>query len=124
MSWLAPGRNVMRNSLKILIADRNRHVRNLLHREFAAAGYQVRVAKTGQEVLSICNEEAPDLFILDSELPFLAELEVLKRLRERYPRIPVVIHSFTTPEDGGLIDAESILFVEKRGYGAIKDGGG
>ena len=64
----------MRNALKILIADRNRHVRDLLHREFAAAGYQVRVAKTGQEVLSICNEEAPDLFILDSELPFLAEL--------------------------------------------------
>lgn len=73
------------------------------------------MAKTGQEVLSICNEEAPDLFILDSELPFLAELEVLKRLRERYPRIPVVIHSFTTPENGGLIDAKSILFVEKTG---------
>lgn len=115
MSWLAPGRNVMRNPLKILIADRNRHVRDLLHREFAAAGYRVRVAKTGQEVLSICNEEAPDLFILDSELPFLAELAVLRQLRERYPRIPVVIHSFTTPEDGGLTDEKSIVFVEKTG---------
>ena len=105
----------MRNSLKILIADRNRHVRDLLHREFAAAGYQVRVAKDGREVMNISNEEAPALFILDSELPFLAELEVLRRLRERYPRIPVVIHSFATPEYGGLTDEKSIVFVEKKG---------
>lgn len=39
----------------------------------------------------------------------------MKRLRERYPRIPVVIHSFTTPEDGGLMDERSIVFVEKKG---------
>jgi len=64
----------MRNSPKILIADRNRHVRDLLRREFAAEGYRVQVAKDGQEVMNISNEEAPDLFIMDSELPFLAEL--------------------------------------------------
>ncbi len=104
----------MRNPLKILIADRNRNVRALLRREFAAAGYLVIVAKNGQEVLNISTEEAPDLFILDSELPFLAELAVLKRLRERYPRLPVVIYSFTAPEDGGLADGNSLIFVEKK----------
>ncbi len=105
----------MRTATKILIADRNRHVRNLLSREFAAVGYQVQVAQNGQEVLNISNGEAPDLFILDSELPFLMELAVLKRLRERYPRLPVVIHSFTIPENSGPANEKSFVYVEKKG---------
>lgn len=115
LPWQAIGRKVMRNPFRILIADRNRHVRDLLHREFAASGYQVRVAQNGQEVLTISKEEAPDLFILDSELPFLAELKVLPQLRECYPCLPVVIHSFTTPEDEGLADEKNLIFVEKKG---------
>jgi len=106
----------MRNSLNILIADRNRHVRNLLSREFAAEGYQVQVAKDAQEVMALINGgRPPHLLILDSDLPFLAELAVLKRLRERYPRLPVVIHSFAAPEDGELTDETGIVFVEKKG---------
>jgi len=93
----------MRNSLKILIADRNRHVRNLLSCEFGAGGYQVQVAKDAQEVLTLINGgRPPHLLILDSDLPCLMELAVLKLLRERYPRLPVVIHSFTAPEDEGV----------------------
>jgi len=107
---------VMHKSPKILIADRNRHVRDLLRREFTAAGYQVQLAKDAHEVLTLINgTPPPHLLILDSELPFLAELAVLKRLRERYPRIPVVIHYFAALEDGGLRDEKGIVFVEKKG---------
>uniref|UniRef100_A0A7C3ZB68 Response regulator n=1 Tax=Desulfobacca acetoxidans TaxID=60893 RepID=A0A7C3ZB68_9BACT len=79
-------------SPKILIADRNRHVRDFLRREFMAAGYPVEVAKNGQEVLHRIDAGwEPDLIILDPEAPYLVELAVLARLRERYPHLPIVI---------------------------------
>ena len=41
----------MAKTCKILIADRNRHVRDFLRRELGAEGYQVEVARDGREVL-------------------------------------------------------------------------
>ena len=105
----------MRNPLKILITDRNRHVRDLLRREFAAAGYLVQAAKDGQEVLRLIEAAwEPDLIILDPEVPYLVELAVLERLRERYPYLPVVIHSFP-PESAHLAGGQATVFVEKKG---------
>jgi len=104
----------MRNPLKILITDRNRHVRDLLRRELAAAGYRAQVAKDGREVLACLNgAQPPNLLILDPEVPFLKESGVLERLQERYPPIPVIIHSFEPDHLGGAWG--NFAFVEKNG---------
>ena len=51
---------------KILIADRNRHVRDFLRRELHAEGYRIEVARDGREVLNhLQGHEPPDLLILD-----------------------------------------------------------
>lgn len=56
----------MRDSFTILIADRNRHVRELLRREFEADGYRVRLARDDRQVLTVINSAEPlDLLILD-----------------------------------------------------------
>ena len=79
---------------RILIADRNRHVREFLRREFLEQGYRVEVARDGQEVLLWAETEGLDLLILDPETPYVGELEVLARLKERRPELPVVIYTF------------------------------
>jgi len=98
---------------KILIADRNRHVREFLCRELTAEGYQVEAARDGREVLQIINgQNPPALLILDLELPYLIELKVLEVLQERLPSLPVVIHHFQQESEQHL--PEAAAFLEKR----------
>jgi len=105
----------MGKSPKILITDRNRHVRDLLQRELAAAGYRAQVAKDGLEVLACLNgDQPPNLLILDPEVHFLKESGVLERLQERDTPLPVVVHSFPQDHVGHVI-TKTITFVEKSG---------
>jgi DNA-binding response OmpR family regulator len=101
---------------KILIADRNRHVREFLRRELGAEGYQVEVARDGRELLAqVDGEEPPHLLILDLEIPFLEELEVWARLQDRQPALPVVIHSFLPEYPTRVMVPLAAAFLEKKG---------
>lgn len=98
---------------KILIADRNRHVREFLRRELLDEGYQVDAARDGREVLQMLNNQnPPDLLILDLDLPYLTELRVLELLQERLPSLPVLIHSFLPEADQHL--PVTAAFLEKK----------
>jgi DNA-binding response OmpR family regulator len=104
------------NACKILIADRNRHVRDLLRRELTAEGYLVEVARDGREVLDrINNDTPPHLLILDLEIPYLDEPELWARLKDRQPPLPVVIHTFL-PEYPTLLTLPIVAaYLEKKG---------
>jgi CheY-like chemotaxis protein len=106
----------MNDPFRILITDRNRHVREFLEREFRDAGYQTQVAKDGQEVLALMGaEKPPDLLILDLEMPHGDGLEILQRLQTRLPPLPVVIHAFLAEHsDQAALDKVAAL-VEKEG---------
>jgi DNA-binding response OmpR family regulator len=100
----------------ILVADRNRHVREFLQRELTAEGFRVRMAKDGGEVLtSIAAEHCPDLLILDLEIPFAGRYSLLEEIRQHNRLLPIVIHTFLTdyavhPEMEG-----TEVFIEKSG---------
>lgn len=106
----------MDKGITILIADRNRHVREFLKRELAAIGYRVRLAKNGREVLNWVNHyPPPDLLILDLNLPDEPELGILEKLRQAMPSLPVVVHSFTWDYDDYPAVVSAAAFVEKGG---------
>jgi DNA-binding NtrC family response regulator len=100
----------------ILIADRNRHVRNFLRRELLKEGYRVEVARDGRDILRRMNVDGPpDLLILDLEIPYVGGLTILKRLTRRYPHLPVIIHTFPTEDANDPIVQNAAAFVEKMG---------
>ena len=100
----------------ILIADRNRNVREFLKREMIAEGYRVRLAKNGQEVLKLAYQHGPlDLLILDMDLPDAIEIPVLEVLGDRIPVLPVVVHSFGSDYPNHLSYPGITAFVEKSG---------
>lgn len=106
----------MSERFKILVADRNRHVREFLKRELAYEGFLVDTAGDGKEVLERMAEGcAPDLLVLDLELPFVDGCQVALRLKELGLRIPVVVHSFPTDNKPPCALEEIGLFVEKSG---------
>jgi DNA-binding NtrC family response regulator len=107
---------VMNNAYSILIADRNRHVRDFLKREMTAAGYRLQLAKDGREVLRWIRSGEPfDLIILDPDLPDAGEIKILKTLQDQMPALPVVIHTFLSDYTQLPADMRSLTLVVKNG---------
>ena len=103
-------------SCKILIADRNRHVRDFLRRELSAEGYQVEVARDAREMWGRINGgDPPHLLILDPEIPYLDEPEVWARLKDRQPPLPVVVHTFLPDYHNNPTLPIAAAFLEKKG---------
>ena len=100
---------------KILVADRNRHVRDFLRRELTAEGYRVEVAADGREILSRINgDDPPHVLILDLEIPYLDE-PVWCRLRDCQPALPLVIHTLLPQAPMEQILPVAAAFLEKKG---------
>lgn len=100
----------------ILIADRNAHVRGFLKRELTAEGYQVRLAENGKQVLKgVFHPDPLDLIILDPDLPDSDENILLKRLQDRIPSLPIIIHAFRSDSEFHWLLTTDAVFVEKGG---------
>ncbi|MBC7238688.1 MAG: response regulator, partial [Chloroflexi bacterium] len=77
---------------KILIVDDEENIRQLLARLCEREGYDVLTAPTGGEALALLEgEELPALAIVDLRLPDMDGMEILRRARERDPRMVVII---------------------------------
>ncbi len=76
---------------KILVVDDEEYVRVLYKEELEDEGYCVSVASDGDEALRRIEEESPDLVILDIKMPGMNGIEVLRRLRERWRDLPVIL---------------------------------
>jgi two-component system response regulator VicR len=59
-------------------------------------GYDVRIARSGEEGLEFATQQAPDLVVLDVRLPGMDGFEVLRRLRASGSKAPVL---FLTARD-------------------------
>ena len=67
----------------ILIVDDDPHIRQLLVFALAKVGLETREAADGEAALASVAERAPDLVVLDINMPRLDGLEVCRRLRAR-----------------------------------------
>lgn len=81
-----------------------------------AEGYRVRLAKNVQEVLKkVYHPETLDLLILDPDLPGIDKLALLKKLQNRIPALPVVVHTFLSDYTDYTNELSKLAFVEKSG---------
>lgn len=68
---------------KILIADDEREIREILTRILEKEGYEVVAAKDGQEVVELADESV-DLYILDVNMPGLSGFAAAAEIRKKY----------------------------------------
>lgn len=94
----------MKEQPSILVADRNPHVRSFVKREMLKYGYQVQLAKDGRDLFGwIGRDNMIDLLILDPDLPDPDGTRLLRRVLERCPRMPIVVHT-----DGEVFTPDSL----------------
>ena len=76
------GRDDFMASVKILIADDDRNIVELLRLYIEKEGYTTITAMDGKEALSAFNREKPDLVILDIMMPEMDGWQVCKEIRK------------------------------------------
>jgi two-component system, cell cycle response regulator DivK len=97
----------------LLVEDNERNLK-LLRDVLDYAGYDVRVARTAEDGISLATSEPPDLVLMDLQLPGIDGMEALRRLREspRTADIPVVAVTAQAMKD----DRERALDAGFNGY--------
>ena len=76
---------------KILIVDDEAPVRELLADLLKKEDCPSVACGSGEEALAILQKETFDVVLLDIKLPGMNGLEVLKKIREKYNNLPVVM---------------------------------
>jgi len=68
--------------IKILLADDEASVLEIMARKVSGAGYEVITAVDGAQAWAKIESENPDVIVLDLTMPIMDGLEVLRRVRE------------------------------------------
>ena len=85
---------------RVLVVDDDPDIRAALVEALKIAGYEVGGAATGAGALAACQQQCPDLVLLDQMLPDIDGLEVCRRLRDNpaTARVPIVFVTARTGE--------------------------
>lgn len=94
---------------KILVADDEKEIRDLLRLYLEKDGYQVLEAEDGRSAISILEQEEIDMALLDIMMPEPDGYQVLKKIREG-SNIPVMVLSAKNQ------DADKILGLDLGAY--------
>ncbi len=81
----------MDETIRILVVDDEKVVRDGCERVLGSRGYTIVIAQNGQEALELLAEQNLDIILLDLKMPVMGGEEVLQITREKYPHIPVII---------------------------------
>ena len=87
----------MSNKLKILVVEDEEAISNFIATTLKANDYNVIMARTGKEALSMIPSHCPDVILLDLGLPDIDGIDILQQIRE-WSNIPVIVVSARTEE--------------------------
>ncbi len=76
---------------KILVVDDEDIVRTSCSRTLTPGGFEVRLAKNGLEGIKMMGEEKFDIVLTDLKMPDMDGIEVLRRIKETWPDVEVII---------------------------------
>jgi len=79
--------------VQILVVDDNEEICSLLSEHLTRQGYAVRVAEDGAIAVREVVKQAPDVVLLDINMPVLGGLEALTAIRAIAPNVAVIIVS-------------------------------
>jgi len=82
-------------STRILIIDDEKAIRDSFGAHLEDCGYDILTAQNGRVGLSLFEEEAPDLVIVDLRMPEVDGIQVLEQLSRTSPMTPLIVASGT-----------------------------
>jgi two-component system, cell cycle response regulator DivK len=99
---------------RILVVEDNAMNMKLFRDVLVAKGYRALEATTGGEAIALATQHAPDLVLMDIQLPDLDGVEALRRLRTDARTAAIPVLAVTAQAMGG--DRERFLAEGFNGY--------
>ncbi|TAN38963.1 MAG: sigma-54-dependent Fis family transcriptional regulator [Nitrospirae bacterium] len=76
---------------RILVIDDEDIVRMSCSRTLSPEGYEVKLVKNGFDGFALLEEEPFDLVLTDLKMPEIDGIEILRRIKEKWPAVEVII---------------------------------
>lgn len=106
--------------MKILIVDDDEHIRRLYKEELQEEGYDVVIASTGKEALELFDKEDPDLVTLDILMPDIDGIKLLRQMKEKRPRTPIIMSTAYDYRDDFAVWASEAYIVKSAELADLK----
>ncbi|MDR2449959.1 MAG: sigma-54 dependent transcriptional regulator [Prevotellaceae bacterium] len=100
--------------MKILVVDDEKSIRNTMKNILEYEGYEVVLAEKGENALAAVEDDNFDVIFCDIKMPEMDGIEILDKLQEKHPEIPVIMIS-----GHGTIDAV-VECIKKGAYDFIE----
>ena len=81
----------MAKSNHVWIVDDDKSIRWVLERALSRSGIQVDIFSDAESLLSEINSSVPDVIISDIRMPGMDGLEMLSKIVEKHPKLPVIV---------------------------------
>jgi DNA-binding response OmpR family regulator len=106
--------------MKILIVDDDQNILRLYKEELEEEGYVVVTASNGQEALEQFDKESPDLVTLDILLPDIDGIKLLRQMKEKRPRMPIIMSTAYDYRDDFAVWASEAYIVKSADLTELK----
>lgn len=107
--------------MKILVVDDDPAIRMLYKEELEDEGYEVVVASSGEEALKLFDEVEPDLVTLDILMPDMDGIQVLRKMKEKKPRLPIIMSTAYDYRDDFAVWASEAYVVKSSDTTELKE---
>ncbi|RJP26499.1 MAG: sigma-54-dependent Fis family transcriptional regulator [Candidatus Omnitrophota bacterium] len=77
--------------IRVLIVDDDPSQRSLLQSFLSGQGFQILTATSGEQALALLDTKEINIMISDVRMPGISGLETLRKTREKYPTLPVLL---------------------------------
>lgn len=106
--------------MKILVVDDDLHIQKLYKEELEEEGYEVVIAGTGEMALELFVREDPDLVTLDILMPDIDGIKLLRQMKEKKPRLPVIMSTAYDYRDDFAVWASEAYIVKSADLNELK----
>jgi len=106
--------------MKILVVDDDLHIQRLYKEEFEEEGYEVVIASNGKEAIDLFDSEVPDIVTLDILLPDVDGIRLLRQMKEKRPKVPIIMSTAYDYRDDFAVWASEAYIVKSSDLDELK----
>jgi CheY-like chemotaxis protein len=101
---------------RILVAEDSATQAAEIRMLLEGAGYEVQIARDGQEAFEAIGQQPPELVLTDLDMPRMSGLQLTEAICDRYPRLPVVLMTAFGTDDTAIqaLEHGAASYVPKR----------
>ncbi|MEY4848695.1 MAG: nitrogen regulation protein [Pseudomonadota bacterium] len=100
----------MNSALRVWLVDDDASIRWVLERALKSGGMTPRVFEAAEPALEALRGDAPDVLLTDIRMPGLSGLDLVRRLHETRPQLPIIVMTAHADLDNAVSAYESGAF--------------